>query len=93
MPRWRFASPVNLFLRVLNVSNIAMVDLSSFTLPRPFVTMSVNILICWFFRLNSQHAQHVKCHKAVYVPNNAQHLFIDASMTSSGGNKRQDNSA
>jgi len=40
--------------------------------------MSVNILICWFLRLNSQHAKHVKCHIPVSASINVQHLFINA---------------
>jgi hypothetical protein len=95
MPLCLFASPVNLFLRVLKVSNIAIVDFSSFNLqaPRLDLTESVNILICWFFGLNSHLAGRVKWHEPSPMANNAQHLFIDASMNLSGGSKGQGNSA
>src|SRR5574341_2333480 len=81
IPLCLLASPVNLFRRVLKVSNIAMLDLSSFTeashLARSPLYKVDNILICWFFGLNSQPICRAKSHKLPLV-SIFQQLFIDA---------------
>src|SRR5690606_32531437 len=79
MPLCLLASPVNLFLRVLKVSNIAIVDLSSFNLQTPSarldLTECVNILICWFPGLISHSLGRVKWDEPLPMPNNTQHLL------------------
>src|SRR6185503_8196051 len=94
IPLCRFASPVNLFLFVLKVSNMAMVVFSSFTQLSPgmLVKTSVIILICWSMIINSWQDANVKCNNEQSKPNIAQHLFIDPSLSYGGGNEGQDNS-
>src|SRR5579885_1041878 len=84
IPLCLLASPVNLCLLVLNVSNIAILDFSSFTASLPpgeppsiFKTLwKNNILICWLFSIKFIELQIVQ--KICY---NRRELILELSIS------------